>query len=101
MTTAECLQLLGNIIITDSDYERINNEYPEAINAQETYGQLVARNMNIIIAYSDEERMFFKMLCDKINNRKIRQMDLESCVAFRTDSLYFNPKGELVIANAR
>jgi len=57
--------------------------------------------MNIIITYSDEERMFFKMLCDKINNRKIRQMDLESCVAFRTDSLYFNPKGELVIANAR
>ena len=101
MSKEECLRLLGDIIITDDDYKRINYEYPEAINPQETYGQLVARNMNIIIGYSDEERMFFKNLCDKINNRKIRQMDLESCVAFRTDSLYFNHKGELVIANAR
>ena len=58
MSTSECLSLLRAIIITDNDYERIKYQYPEAINPQETYRQLVARNMKILL-----DLLILRLIC--------------------------------------
>ena len=101
MTTEECIQLFTKIKLNDLDYERMIDCDCSKINKKLSYDQFIQWNIKCIIESTDDDKLFFKMLCNKIINNDIGQMDLESCSVFDTCSVFFSTNKKLIIVNQR
>jgi hypothetical protein len=77
----------------DYDCSKINKELP--------YDQFIQWNIKCIEESTDDDKLFFKMLCSKIINDNISQMDLESCSIFDTFSVFFSSNKKLIVVNQR
>ena len=101
MTTEECIQLFTKIKLEKYDYERMINYDCSKINKELSYDQFIQWNIKCIIELSDDDKLFFKMLCNKIINDDISQMDLEPCSVFDTCSVFFSTNKKLIVVNQR
>ncbi len=89
-------------MLDKDDYKRmIDLKIVHEIDKNLSYEQFIDWNFKCINELSDEDKSFLKILCNKINNKKIGQMDLESCVVFETCSIFFDKNKNLVIVNPR
>lgn len=70
-------------------------------NMSSTYENFVDRNEKIIRELPADDLGFLRRLCGIINTSRINLTDMESCVEFKADGIYYNRKGELCIFNPR
>jgi hypothetical protein len=101
MTTEECIALFTQITLSTYDYDRMIYYECKKINAKLSYNQFLEWNIKCIIESSDEDRLLFKILVNNIINKKIGQMDLESCAVFESYSVFYDTKKRLIIVNPR
>jgi len=101
MTTEECLELFNKIKLYSLDYDRMVNNDCSGIKTILSYDQFLDWNIKCIKESSDEDKVFFKALCNKIINKNIGQMDLEDCGVWVSDSLFFDLKKNIIIVHPR
>jgi len=101
MTTEACISLFTQIKLSTYDYNQMIYYECSKINTKLSYTQFLEWNINCIIESSDEDRLLFKILANNIINKKIGQMDLESCVVFESFSLFYDVNKKLIIVNPR
>jgi hypothetical protein len=101
MTTEECITLFTKIKLNTYDYDRMIDSECSKINMKLSYDQFLEWNIKCIIESCDEDRLLFKILANNIINKKIGQMDLESCAVFGSCSLFYDTKKRLIIVNPR
>jgi hypothetical protein len=90
------------IMLDKDDYRRmIQTEECDEIDKNLSYTQFLDWNIKCIDELSDEDKLFLRILCNKISNKNIGQMDLESCVVFTTCSIFFDKNKKLIIVNPR
>ena len=66
-----------------------------------TYAEFLQHNERIIRDLPADDLAFLRRLCGIIKTTALNLMDLESCVEFRADGIYYNRVGELCIFNPR
>jgi hypothetical protein len=66
-----------------------------------TYEEFLAHNERIIRELPSDDLAFLRRLCGIIKTSAMNLMDMESCVEFRADGIYYNREGELCIFNPR
>lgn len=101
MSTEECLELFNKIKLDSLEYDRMVNNDCSGIKTRLSHGQFLDWNIRCIKELSDEDKVFFKILCNKIINQKIGQMDLEDCGVWESYSLFFDLKKNIVIVHPR
>jgi hypothetical protein len=101
MSVEECLELFNKIKLDSFDYDRMVNNDCRGIKTKLSYDQFLEWNIKCIKESSDEDKLLFKALCNKIINKKIGQMDLEDCTVWVSDSLFFNRKKNIVLVHPR
>jgi hypothetical protein len=101
MYEKECLYLLNRFIINQYDYDRMIGYDCNNIDPNLSYDDFVEWNVKCLKEYKDEDYVFFKYLCDKMNQNKIGQMDMETCVVFTTTNIFFDINKNLIIVNPR
>ena len=101
MTEDQRKKLLSNIIPCSYDYDRMIAYNCEGINEHESYDDFYDWNIKCILECSDEDYNFIAKLCSKISNKQINQMDMESCVVWDSDGVFFNKQKNLVIYHPR
>jgi len=101
MTTEACITLFTQITLSTYDYDRMIHNECSKINTKLSYAQFLEWNIKCIIESSDEDRLLFKILANNIINKKVGQMDLESCAVFESCSLFYDTKKRLIIVNPR
>jgi len=101
MSTEECLELFNKIKLDSHDYDRMVDHDCSGIKTILSYDQFLDWNIRCIKELSDEDKVFFKILCNKIINRNIKQMDLEDCGVWVSESLFFDLKKNIVIVHPR
>lgn len=70
-------------------------------NISMSYATFLEQNEKIIRELPADDLAFLRRLCGIIKTTKVNLMDMESCVEFRADGIYYNDKGELCIFNPR
>jgi hypothetical protein len=92
------------------DEEKMKKEYKATVMVWEdelltwalyAYKKFVEWNRKCLDLMDDDELEHLGWMCDCIAQRKVRNMDMESCGQFRTEGLYFNEDSVLVIYNGR
>jgi len=101
MTTEECIQLFTKIKLDKYDYERMIECDCLKINKELSYNEFIEWNIKCIEESKDDDKLFFKLLCNKIINDDIGQMDLESCSVFNTCIVFFSTDKKLIVVNQR
>ena len=101
MSEQECTALLMKFIIDDYDYQRMIDLDYDGIDEKKSYDEFLEWNITCLKEYSNEEYIFFKVLCQKIDKQQIEQMDMESCLGWKTYSLFFDINKNLVIVHPR
>ena len=101
MSEQECLDLLYKYIINQYDYQRMVEYDCDSIMESESYDNFLDWNIVCIKTSSTEEKIFFKLLCDKIKNKQIGQMDLETCCTWDSDSLFFDKNKNIIVVHPR
>lgn len=66
-----------------------------------TYEEFLEHNQKIISDLPADDLAFLRRLCGMIKTTALKLMDMESCVEFRADGIYYNMEGELCIFNPR
>jgi len=87
-------------LVDDYTFERItdNQRGPGMAN---TYQEFISWNAKCISELSANELLAISTLCKMIANRTVKSVDTEYCSEMTVDSLYFNAKGILCLANPR
>jgi hypothetical protein len=67
----------------------------------ETYDDFIEHNHKIINDLPADDLAFLRRLCGMIKTTRVNLMDLESCVEFQSDGIYYNSNGDLCIFNPR
>jgi len=101
MSTEECLELFNKIKLDTHDYDRMINEDCSGIKTRLSHDQFLDWNIRCIKELSDEDKVFFKTLCNKIINQKIGQMDMEDCGIWVSYSLFFDLEKNIIIVLPR
>lgn len=78
----------------------MDNECSE-INKDLSYNGFLKWNIKCITESCDEDKLLFKILANNIINKKLGQMDLESCAVFESCSLFYGTNKKLIIVNPR
>jgi hypothetical protein len=58
-------------------------------------------NLKCLNDMYEDEFEHLEWLCDRIANKKVRNLDMEDCGEFLTGGIYFNEDKELVVYNGR
>ena len=87
-------------LVDDYTFERIT-DYQRGPGMPNTYQEFISWNTKCISELSANELVAISTLCKMIANRKVKSVDTEYCSEMTVDSLYFNPKGILCLANPR
>ncbi len=91
------IQIFNNIA-SQSTFERMKclgyNEF-------NNYNDFYSHSINCINEMTDSDKVWFNVLCNKINERKINLVDEESCAEFTAYCFYFNINKKLCIVNPR
>jgi len=81
----------------DYDFDRmLNNDLMSF-----TYQEFIAHNERIIRDLPSDDLAFLRRLCGMIKTSALNLMDMESCVEFRAQGIYYNKGGDLCIFNPR
>lgn len=81
------------------DFERMISSHQG--NKYGTYALFLEHNQTIINNLPADDIAFLRRLCGIIKTMKLNLVDMESCVEFQSDGIYYNHKGELCIFNPR
>jgi hypothetical protein len=81
-------------------FERIT-DYQRGPGITNTYAEFIAWNTKCVGELSANELVAISTLCKMIARNRIRSVDTEYCAEMSVDSLYFNSKGILCLANPR
>ena len=105
MSISDCLSLLNRLIPNKLDYERMTWDKDTCIFkhlcSNESYEKFLERNRTIIMTSSEDDLVFFKYLCQNILLKNFGQMDMETCVIFNTNSLFFDKNKKIIMVNPR
>ena len=101
MSEQECKNLLLKYIISIFDYDRMINNECDGIHKNQSYKKFVDWNIECLKESSIEDIFIFKMICNKIGQNKIGQMDMESCIVWKTTNIFFDTNKNLVIVHPR
>jgi len=101
MSAEEYITLLEENLIDKDDYQRMLELDYDGIDETKSYDDFVKWNINCLKEYSKEEYIFFKVLCQKIDDQKLGQMDMESCVGWDTYCLFFDINKNLILVHPR
>jgi len=88
------VKALMMVLPEEDNYERMannSNDYDAFVESQEE----AATKLN------GEMESFFIELCNRVKSGKMRTMDLESGVSMTATYVFFDKKGNLVVANER
>ena len=58
-------------------------------------------NLKCLNDMYEDDFEHLEWLCDRIANKKVRNLDMEDCGEFLTEGIYFNEDKELVVYNGR
>ena len=101
MTTDECIALFTQLKLDKYEYDRMYENNCKSINKNLSYNEFLAWNITCINELTDDDKLLLQLLCNKILNNKMKQMDLESCAVFESHSLFYDTNKNLVIVNPR
>jgi len=101
MSEQECIDLLYKCIVTENDYERMVDYNCDGIIESESYEAFLDWNVVCIKISSTSEKLLFKLLCNKIQNKQFGQMDLETCGTWDSDSLFFDKNKNIIVVHPR
>jgi len=101
MTQSPRVKVLQKFIPDSCEYDRMLAHRCEGIDVNESYQDFLDWNTRCILEYSDEDYIFFEMLCSKISINKISQMDMETCVQWNSSGIFFSKQKSLVIYHPR
>ena len=80
------------------DFERMLT-HQDNING--TYDEFLEHNEKIINELPPDDLALVRRLCGIIKTSTLNLMDMESCVEFNAQGIYYNIKGDLCIFNPR
>ena len=80
------------------DFDRMINH---GAGSFKSYTHFLEHNEKIIRELPADDLAFLRRLCGIIKTTKVNLMDVESCVEFRAEGIYYNNKGDLCIFNPR
>lgn len=80
------------------DFERMLT-HQDNING--SYSDFLEHNEKIINNLPADDLGFLRRLCGIIKTMKLNLVDMESCVEFQSEGIYYNDKGDLCIFNPR
>lgn len=101
MSDQDYIDILMKNIVDKYDYERMFEDDFSRIDKNLSYDGFVNWNKKCINESSNDDKLFFVMICKKINNKELGQMDMESCVVFDSSNVYFDKNKKLIIVNPR
>ena len=87
-------------LVDEYTFERITDLQRGSVIAN-TYAEFIAWNVKCVGELSANELVAISTLCKMIARNRIRSVDTEHCAEMSVDSLYFNSKGILCLANPR
>lgn len=93
------VQYIMSMLPTDRDFDRMI-AYDQA-GSFETYDDFLEHNQKIINDLPADDLAFIRRLCGMIRTTRVNLIDLESCVEFQSDGIYYNSEGDLCIFNPR
>lgn len=67
----------------------------------EDWNDFIEHNKKCLVGCHCDDIDWLNILCDKIKNKKILTSDMEYCIEWKADVIYFNKLGKLVIAHPR
>jgi hypothetical protein len=94
-------ELLQKFIPNKYDYDRMDGYNCDGIEEGESYDDFLEWNIKCIIECSEDDYNFIAKLCSKISSKQIGQMDMESCVVWESDGIFFNKQKNIVIYHPR
>jgi len=83
----------------DYDFDRMIDH--DMTGSFQNYYDFLAYNERMIRDLPADDLAFLRRLCGMIKTTRVNLMDLESCVEFQSEGIYYNSKGELCIYNPR
>ena len=101
MTEIQREELLKKFIPNKYDYDRMDGNECDGIDANKSYNDFLEWNIKCIIECSEDDYNFIAKLCSKIANKQINQMDMESCIVWDSSGIFFNKEKNLVIYHPR
>jgi hypothetical protein len=95
------VESLMRVIPGRDDYGRMADLESDSIDNSESYEDFLAFQKETAESFSAEDCLRIKGLIELIASGRTKNMDMESCVAFSSNMLFFDKKQKLVIANER
>jgi len=86
------------------DHDRYGYGVPtvdEEMDEDTMYQKFRDWNLKCLNGMYEDEFEHLEWLCDRIANKKVRNLDIEDCGEFLTGGIYFNKDKHLVIFNGR
>ena len=96
-----CVAALRSVLPGGDDWERMVESDSSSVDEQLSYQEWRQYQINTAKNLSKSDCKWLTGLCERVNDSKIRCMDMESCIAIRAEMVFFNKVGQLVIANSR
>ena len=96
-----CVAALQPLLPGPMDWERMVEQDSEAVDPDMTYQQWKADQIAQVKALTAEDCEWLTGLCERVQARKMFDMDMESTVAFTVSMVFFHKDGGIVVANDR
>jgi len=93
------INYIMSMLPRDYDFERMLDH--DQAGSFQNYTDFLAYNETMIRDLPSDDLAVLRRLCGMIKTTKVNLMDLESCVEFRSEGIYYNSNGQLCIFNAR
>jgi len=93
------IEYIINMLPHEYDFERMLSH--EQAGSFQNYSDFIAYNETIIRDLPADDLAFLRRLCGLIKTTRVNIMDMESCVEFQSEGIYYNSNGDLCIFNPR
>jgi hypothetical protein len=93
------VELIEKVLPNKYDFERMKESGIKYLQGTD-YAKFVNRNKSvakILTVENPEDATFYRSLCERIINKKLKTMDLEPCVIVPAYYAFFDDKREFVI----
>lgn len=88
-------------VVPSDDYERMVAYECSAIDASKTYAEFLDWNQACLNAMSDADIAWLMGLCTRLKDGALNLMDMEPCVTWTADAIYFDKNKKLCIVHPR
>lgn len=86
-------------VVGNMDYQRMIDNECKGIVLHQTYADFLDWNTKCISELSESDRAWVWGLCQQLNKRNIKLMDMESCAVFTAYGIYYMSDKTLCIVN--